>query len=206
MAKPRRAQVRAQRAAALRAKQQREERRRTFIRWAVIGAALATVAAVIVVVAVTRKTSAPLGPESIPLQKGTLLASVSGAASGATVDGVQCQAREQVAYHIHAHVAVYVDGKLRPIPFGVGVVEPVAQQTARGPLAGATTCYYWLHTHAQDGIVHVESPAQVAYSLGNFFDIWRQPLSATQVGPATGTVTAYVDGKKYDGDVRTIGL
>jgi hypothetical protein len=36
--------------------------------------------------------------------------------------------------------------------------------------------------------------------------IWGQPLSATQVGPATGTVTVFVDGRPYTGDPRAIGF
>jgi hypothetical protein len=52
----------------------------------------------------------------------------------------------------------------------------------------------------------MESPIQKTFTLGNYFDIWGQPLSSTQVGPATGTVTAYVDGKKFTGDPRDIKL
>ena len=29
----------------------------------------------------------------------------------------------------------------------------------------------WLHTHAADGIVHIESPVDRTYTLGNFFDV-----------------------------------
>jgi hypothetical protein len=135
-----------------------------------------------------------------------LLAPVAGAASGGTVDGVQCNSNEQTVYHIHTHVTVYVDGALRPIPAGIGVVQPVAQQSANGSFVGASKCYYWLHTHAQDGIIHVEAPSTASYTLGQFFAIWQQPLNASQVGPASGTVTAYVDGKRYTGDPATITL
>jgi hypothetical protein len=147
-----------------------------------------------------------LGPEGIPLQTGAPLASIAGAASGETVDGIRCEVSEQVAYHIHAHLAVFVNGAPRSIPYGIGVVTPAVTQTAQGPFAQATRCYYWLHTHASDGILHVESPTQRQYTLGNFFDIWRQPLSGQQVGPATGTVTAYVNGVRYTGDPRGIVL
>ena len=43
-------------------------------------------------------------------------------------------------------------------------------------------------------------------TLGDFFDIWGQPLSATQVGPAKGAVTIYVDGQRENVDPRTIPL
>jgi hypothetical protein len=49
----------------------------------------------------------------------------------------------------------------------VGIVSPVAQATAEGPFYEATQCYYWLHVHAQDGIIHIESPTVRAYSLGD---------------------------------------
>jgi hypothetical protein len=151
-------------------------------------------------------TSGPLGPEGIALETGPALAPASTAATGQTIDGIQCNAAEQAVYHIHSHLAVYVDGSARQIPLGIGVVQPQVQQTANGPFASATHCYYWLHTHTNDGIIHIESPIQHTYTLGNFFDIWRQPLSANQAGPATGAVTAFVNGTKYNGDPRAIPL
>ncbi len=54
------------------------------------------------------------------------------------------------------------------------------------------TCFYWLHVHTTDGIVHIESPSKTqGFTLGQFFDIWGVPLSSTQVGPATGKVTVF---------------
>jgi hypothetical protein len=154
----------------------------------------------------TATLTGPAGPEVIPLEQGTVLASAADAADGQTVDGIQCQSNEQGAYHIHTHLSIYVDGALTPVPAGIGIVKPVAQQTPNGAFYGASQCYYWLHVHAQDGIIHVEAPTQTTYTLGQFFAIWRQPLTSTQVGPARGTVTAYVDGAHYSGDPSTIPL
>jgi len=136
------------------------------------------------------------------------LAPVDTAATGSTVDGIQCQTTEQLAYHIHAHLAVYVNGQLRSIPAGIGVAPPreVATQADGTPFVAGGSCLYWLHSHTGDGIIHIESPTQQTYTLGNWFDIWQQPLSATQVGPVTGTVIAYVDGQRFTGDPRTITL
>ncbi len=147
-----------------------------------------------------------MGPEGIPLETGSLLAPGSTPAMGATVDGVQCDSSEQVAYHVHTHLAVYVDGKERALPAGVGIVEPVTQQTPAGPFDGASRCYYWLHVHTRDGVIHIESPSAATYSLGQFFDIWGQPLTTGRVGPSTGAVTTYVNGKRFLGDPRTIEL
>ena len=181
---------------------------------AAIGAAVvvAGVVALILLAAGGGKAPAPtasaaaLGPEGIVLEAGPALAPASTAATGQAVDGIQCDASEQVVYHIHTHLAVYVNGAARQIPLGIGIVEPAVSQTPAGPFASATRCYYWLHTHATDGIIHIESPTRRTYTLGNFFDIWRQPLSANQVGPATGTVTAFVNGTRYSGDPRAIPL
>ena len=195
----------------LAAQRRAEQRRRRLI---LMGTALALIAVVsAVTLAVVHQggkaaaaSSSELGPEGIALPAGPSLAPVSSAATGATVDGIQCDASEQVGYHIHAHLAVYVNGGSRQIPYGIGVATPAVNQTPQGPFAQATRCYYWLHTHASDGVIHVESPTQRQYTLGDFFDIWRQPLSATAVGPATGTVTASVNGVARSGDPRSIIL
>jgi hypothetical protein len=156
--------------------------------------------------AATATLSGPPGPEGIVREQGALLAPLSTAATGPTVGGVRCEASEQVAYHIHTHLSVYVNGALRAVPAGIGVVQPVQQQTGHGGFDQASQCYYWLHTHAQDGIIHVEAPSTATYTLGQFFDIWRQPLTANQVAAARGTVTAYVNGVRYTGNPATIPL
>ena len=71
---------------------------------------------------------------------------------------------------------------------------------------GGGKCFYWLHTHAADGIIHIESPVKRIFTLGDFFDVWGQRLSGRQVGPATGTVTAIYNGRAYKGSPRDIPL
>jgi hypothetical protein len=189
-----------------------------MIRWSAIAGVLAIVlATVLVLVASSGGSSSPspgpsatpqqaLGPEGIPIEQGTILAPASTAATGQPVDGIKCESAEQVAYHIHAHLAVFVGGQLRPIPLGIGIVEPVVQQTPTGGFAQASRCYYWLHTHVQDGIIHIESPTHTIYTLGQFFDEWKQPLTANQVATARGAVTAYLNGVRYTGNLRSIPL
>lgn len=146
------------------------------------------------------------GPEGIPLQNGQALASPSTTTPGSAVDGIQCAPVEQLAYHIHAHLQVYVDGQPRSLPGAIGLLGPIGQQTPYGAFYGATQCYYWLHTHAQDGVIHIESPTARIYTLGNFFDEWRQPLSADQVASAKGTVTAFIDGRRWTQSLRSLPL
>ncbi len=159
-----------------------------------------------VAAASAQAVSGPRGPENVPLEQGTPLAPASTAATGQMVDGVQCNSSEQVAYHVHTHLSVYVDGHLRPIPAGIGIVSPIALSTPNGRFDQASQCYYWLHVHAQDGVIHIESPAGHSYTLGDFFDLWRQPLNVSQVGPASGAVRVYVDGRPYSGDPRAVQL
>lgn len=112
-----------------------------------------------------------------------------------------------MAFHIHVHVQIVVRGHARRIPGGIGAAAPLAETlTPRGGFVTAASCFMWLHTHAADGIVHIESPTERTYTLGEFFDVWGQPLGRSRVGPAHGRVTAIVDGGVFTGDPRGIPL
>jgi hypothetical protein len=128
------------------------------------------------------------------------------AATGQTVDGIQCQTQEQVLFHIHAHLAIFASGQERTVPLGIGIPNAQTVDSAGGPFVASGSCFYWLHSHATDGVIHVESPVQRTYTLGNWFDVWGQPLSAARVAGDTGTVVAYVNGQRYQGDPRQIPL
>jgi hypothetical protein len=134
------------------------------------------------------------------------LAGTSAAAAGPPVDGIGCSAGEQTVFHIHAHLTIFVNGSPRQVPAAIGIPGGQAQDTPQGPFTDTGTCFYWLHTHAADGIVHVESPVRRGYTLGEFFDIWGQPLGPGQVGPARGKVTAIYNGQVLRGDPRGIPL
>ncbi len=146
-----------------------------------------------------------MGFEGVPIEQGTELAPASTTGTN-HVDGIKCGAREQLVYHIHAHLAVYVNGVLRPLPGGIGIPGSKVEQTTEGPVALGGQCIYYLHTHAPDGVIHVESPSYRVYTLGNFFDEWRQPLSSTRVGNVSGKITALVNGKLWTKGLRAIPL
>jgi hypothetical protein len=148
----------------------------------------------------------PRGPELVPIPQAPALASTSGAASGQTVDGIQCNTGEQTLFHVHTHLTIFVNGAPRQVPYGIGIPGGQVTQSAQGPFVGSGSCFYWLHTHAADGIIHIESPVQRTYTLGDFFDIWHQPLGPDQVGPVHGKVTAFYDGARYVGNPRDIPL
>jgi len=117
--------------------------------------------------------------------------------SGAPVHGIRCDQMEGALLHIHQHVTIRDHGKPVPIPDDVG-----------RPLIGQ--CLYWIHTHTPDGIVHIESPNFRSFTLGEFFDVWGQPLSTGNVAgakPRQGErVAVWVGGRPYTGDPRTIEL
>jgi len=112
------------------------------------------------------------------------------------VDGIYCDALEQTAYHIHAHLTIYINGKQVAIPQGIGI-------------ASDQSCYYWLHTHTSDGVVHIEFPKQGNPTLGNFLDIWGQSFNSlgfqTELASSTGW-TVYVNGKKVNENFNQIVL
>ncbi len=146
------------------------------------------------------------GPEGIPIPNGPPLASAALSAAGQTVDGIQCLSNEQTLFHIHAHLTIFVNGSPRQIPAGIGIPGAQSQNSPQGPFVSSGSCFYWLHTHAADGVIHIESPVQRTYTLGDFFDEWGQPLGPNQVGPATGPVTAIYNGKRYEANPRDIPL
>jgi hypothetical protein len=122
---------------------------------------------------------------------------------GQPVDGVSCGAMEYSTLHIHSHLALFYNGKPMQVPQFIGFAPN---------LAGG--CLYWIHTHDPSGIIHIEAPditpGQGApykyFALGMLFDIWGQPLSRDDVAGLRGPVTAFVNGMKYDGDLRAIPL
>ena len=148
----------------------------------------------------------PLGPEGVPVPTAPALAGTATAATGQPVDGISCQTTEQTIFHIHAHLTIFVNGSARQVPAAIGIPGAQAENTAQGPFIASGTCFYWLHTHAADGVIHIESPVQRTYTLGNFFDIWGQPLGTDRVGLATGHVVALYNGQVYQGNPRDIPL
>lgn len=149
-----------------------------------------------------------LGPEGIPLETGPVLGPINTSVSGQTVDGASCNATEQLTYHHHAHLLVFVDGIGRSVPLGIGIMPQVGvEQTQSGLFAvSSTSCFYWLHVHAADGVIHIESPTAATFNLGQVFAVWGQPISASQVGPAQGSVSASVNGHPFKGNPADIPL
>jgi hypothetical protein len=151
--------------------------------------------------------SGPLGPEGVPIPNARPLAPPRPLHTGEQIDDISCQSGEQVAFHIHAHLTIVVAGHSRQVPAGIGIAAPYeVALTPAGRFVAGASCFMWLHTHAADGIVHIESPVKRTYTLGEFFDIWGQPLSRRRIGPAHGAVTALFNGHVFTGNPRQIPL
>jgi hypothetical protein len=97
--------------------------------------------------------------------------------------------------HIHQHLDIIVNGQPVAVPANIGV---------------AATYISPIHTHDTRGILHVESPIQATFTLGNFFDVWGVLLTADCIGGycanASSTLGVYVDGQKVEGDPRLLEL
>ncbi|MBS2963584.1 hypothetical protein KGA66_11035 [Actinocrinis puniceicyclus] len=191
----------------MRAEQTRRERKRKIYFGVGAGVLVLLLVAGLSALALSKKngsTPAASTADSTP----NALAQTWDGLTGQTVDGVSAQTEEQVAYHIHSHLEIFVNGKQKAVPAGIGIVKPWSTQPQNGGnvfIEGGKQIYY-LHTHDSSGVLHVESPTTQTYTLGQLFAEWNQPLSETQVGPATGSVIAYVNGQKYAGDPSKIEL
>lgn len=93
------------------------------------------------------------------------------------IDGVACQATEMIAHHYHAHITLYINGSAVLIPADIGIAGITPKDLYPQPI-----CFYWLHTHDTSGLIHIESPANQQFTLGDFLDIWSQKFSGAGVG------------------------
>jgi hypothetical protein len=156
---------------------------------------------------VATPTSRPyLGPNGLPMETGPFLAASTTSRLGAIIRGIQCEPIAQLAYRTYAHLQVYVDGRSRALPGGIGLVDQSPTATQHGLFYGTHTCMYWLHTRAADGLIEAESPVPRHFTLGDFFAIWNQPLNKTRVAGARGRVTATVNGTRWHGVPAAIPL
>src|SRR6478609_10524107 len=81
------------------------------------------------------------------------------------------------------------------VPAGIGI-DPVHR--AISPL----------HTHDTSGVIHIESPVQRQFSLGEFFSEWGVSLSADNIGGLRATdgnsVRVFVNGAPRSGNPAAI--
>jgi hypothetical protein len=203
----RRAELAAKQAAMARA----ERRRKTG--WGVgIGVLVAALVGGLIVLAINRgntDSATAAASESANAQVGesNLLAPTWSGVKGQSIDGVSSNQMEQLAYHIHAHLAIYINGTQKTVPYGIGIEQPWSTQPDNGSeFVDSGAAFYYLHTHDDTGVIHIESPNSTQYTLGQFFAEWNQTLSSTQIGQYSGAVTTFVNGAKFTGDPSSIKL
>jgi hypothetical protein len=203
----RRAELAAKQAAMARA----EKRRKTS--WGVgIGVLVAALVGGLIVLSIhtnNKDTAATAASESAnsTIGESNLLAPTWSGLKGQTIDGVGSNQMEQLAYHIHAHLAIYINGTQKTVPYGIGIEQPWSTEAdGSSEFVDSGAAFYYLHTHDDTGVIHIESPNSTLYTLGQFFSEWNQPLSSSQIGSYKGAVTVFVNGAKYTGDPSTIKL
>ena len=86
-----------------------------------------------------------------------------------------CLPSESLFLHIHPWLTIVINGKNITIPSGIGIKNAVQAGSYNGePLygGGPNSCFEPVHTHDDTGVIHIESPTNTNYTLGNFFQIW----------------------------------
>src|SRR5436853_6796550 len=69
------------------------------------------------------------GPELVPVPAAPRLASpLSKARPGKRIDGLACEFNPKLLFHIHVHLTLFVDGKPRAVPAGIGFWPPLGPQ------------------------------------------------------------------------------
>jgi hypothetical protein len=131
-----------------------------------------------------RKTKAPWPPEYASL------------ADRLRPLGLSQLAQEQLAFHIHQHLDIFVDGKKESVPPSIGIDDG--------------SFITELHTHDASGVVHVESAETKPYTLGMFMGVWGLRFSPTCIGGYCATASkplhVYLDGKLYSGNPNDLIL
>lgn len=99
--------------------------------------------------------------------------------------------------HIHQHLDIFIDGQPLVVPALIGIA---ADSSFISPI----------HVHDTSGVIHVESPAQQVFFLGQFFDVWGVKLSAQCIGEYCTSgdkqLSVYVNGQKLATDPRKLKL
>ena len=108
---------------------------------------------------------------------------------------VPCGPGEVLTRHEHAHLTILIRGQIKTLPAFIGITA-------------SQIC--WLHTHDTSGIIHIEAGDTRTFTLGDFFAVWRQPLSQTTIyGDRVGngeSIQATVNQQPYTGWPETIVL
>ena len=74
------------------------------------------------------------------------------------ISGITCDKVEHLVYHNHTKLIIKFQNETHNIPAGIGIIP--------------NDCIFWLHTHDDSGIIHIESPVRTEFSLDQFLKVW----------------------------------
>ncbi len=122
-------------------------------------------------------------------------------AAGRPVGGLVCSAASAV--RLRVHLELFARRLVLLVPAGIGISPPLRQEGAR--VIGGR-CSYPLRTREPTGVIEVSSARPLR--LGDVFQVWGQQLSPQRLAGfrTTGRVLAFVNGRRFTGDPRTIRL
>jgi hypothetical protein len=122
------------------------------------------------------------------------------AARGRPIGGLRCARAEQPRFGVH--LELFAARRVVLVPPGIGIAPP---RIRRGAYVPRGRCSYPVRTREPTGVVEV-SRAGPTKTLGDLFAVWGQPLSRTRMAGFRGVVTAYVAGRRWSRDPRSIPL
>ncbi|HXE46470.1 MAG TPA: hypothetical protein VN635_14910 [Conexibacter sp.] len=102
---------------------------------------------------------------------------------------------------VHAHVELFAAGLVVPVPPGIGIAPPLRR---RGAYVRGGRCSYAVRTSEPTGLLELRRGARL--TLGDLFAVWGQPLGPRRLGAFRAPVRAYLDGRRWPGDPRTMPL
>lgn len=107
--------------------------------------------------------------------------------------GLHQLSAEGTVLHIHQHLDLWVNGTKVDLPANVGIDD--------------NTFITEVHVHpGEPGVIHVESPVQKTFYLGQVFGEWGVRLTANCVGRYCGTLHWWVNGKPQSGNPADLKL
>jgi hypothetical protein len=94
-------------------------------------------------------------------------------------------------FHIQSQLNIFINGMPFAVPSEIGITN---------------TCLYWIHTHDDTGVIHIESPETRNFTLGNLFNIWNKKFDNHQlfdnVVIGTNAIDVYINGTKVPSETN----
>lgn len=180
---------------------QRRIARRGYLRWGVGGLVVVAAAAVVVVMVLNKGAATPptaVGASPLPgASTGTQPWAPEYDSLSDRLSALGLPGQDGLAFHIHQHLDVSVDGTAVPVPALIGI-----------PLSGQFISP--IHTHDTSGVIHLESPVSRDFTLGDVFGVWGVYFTPNCLGAYCNegdkTLQVFLNGKAFAGDFTKLVL